>query len=384
MALGQGPLAGIRVVELAGVGPGPLAAMLLADLGATVIRVDRKQPSGLGVPRPPRFDLALRNRDSIRVDLKDPAAVELVLDLIAGADALIEGFRPGVTERLGLGPDVCLARNPVLVYGRVTGWGQDGPLAQNAGHDVNYIALTGLLDAVGRAGQPPTIPLNVVGDYAGGALMLAFGLLAGVLEARQSGRGQVVDAAMVDGASTLMTVLYGLRWAGMHNGPRGTNFLDSGAPWYEVYACADGLHVAVGAIEEKFYLQLLQLLDLDTPAMRRQRDRASWPTIRQNLADRFLSRNRDAWVALLAGTDVCLSPVLTMEEAPTHPHMRARGSFVELDGVMHPAPSPRFSRTPAATPRPHSAPSAEGARAALTAWLPEDRVDALFAAGTVV
>ena len=214
--------------------------------------------------------------------------------------------------------------------------------------------------------------------------MLAFGLLAGVLEARQSGRGQVVDAAMVDGASTLMTVLYGLRWAGMHNGPRGTNFLDSGAPWYEVYACADGLHVAVGAIEEKFYLQLLQLLDLDTPAMRRQRDRASWPTIRQNLADRFLSRNRDAWVALLADTDVCLSPVLTMEEAPTHPHMRARGSFVELDGVMHPAPSPRFSRTPAATPRPHSAPSAEGARAALTAWLPEDRVDALFAAGTVV
>lgn len=383
MADAPGPLAGVRIVELAGIGPGPLAAMMLADLGATVIRVDRKVPSGLGAPRPPRFDLALRNRGSIRVDLKDPAAVALVLELVADADALIEGFRPGVTERLGLGPDVCLARNPRLVYGRVTGWGQSGPLAQAAGHDVNYIALTGLLDAVGRAGQPPTIPLNLVGDYAGGALMLAFGLLAGILEARQSGRGQVVDAAMVDGVTTLMTVLYGLRWAGMHNGPRGTNLLDSGTPWYEVYPCADGLHVAVGAIEEKFYLQMLQLLDLDTPLMRRREDRAEWPAIRQALAERFRSRTRDDWVAVFADTDVCCSPVLTMEEAPAHPHLRSRASFVDVDGVMHPAPAPRFSRTPAARPSAPAAPSADGARAALANWLPVDRVDDLLATGTV-
>lgn len=257
-----GPLAGVKVVEIAGIGPGPLAGMFLADLGATVIRVDRKQPSGLGAPRPVQFDLGLRNRKSIRVDLKDPAAVEMVLELLGQADALIEGFRPGVMERLGLGPDACLARNPRLVYGRVTGWGQEGPLAKAAGHDLNYISITGALHAMGRAGQAPTPPLNVLGDYAGGSLYLAFGLLAGILEARGSGKGQVVDAAMVDGVASLMTVIMGMHGAGMHGKQRGTNLVDTGAPCYEVYECADGKYVSVAPIEDKFYRLLLEKLQL--------------------------------------------------------------------------------------------------------------------------
>lgn len=274
----SGPLAGVKVVELAGIGPGPLAAMFLADLGATVIRVDRKVPSGLGAPRPVRFDLGLRNRRSIRVDLKDPAAVELVMELIGQADALLEGFRPGVMERLGLGPDVCLKRNPRLVYGRVTGWGQEGPLSQVAGHDLNYLSITGALHVMGRAGQPPTPPLNVLGDYAGGSLYLAFGLLAGILEARGSGQGQVIDAAMVDGVTSIMTVILGLHEAGMLGKERGTNLLDTGAPFYEVYACADGKYVSVGPIEGKFYRQLLEQLGLqDHPLLQKQMDRAVWP-----------------------------------------------------------------------------------------------------------
>jgi crotonobetainyl-CoA:carnitine CoA-transferase CaiB-like acyl-CoA transferase len=369
-----GPLAGVKVVELAGIGPGPVAAMMLADLGATVIRVDRKEPSGLGAPRPLRYDLGLRNRHSIRVDLKDPAGVALVLDLVAQADALIEGFRPGVMERLGLGPDACLARNPRLVYGRVTGWGQDGPLAQAAGHDVNYIAVTGLLDAIGRAGQPPTIPLNVIGDYAGGALLLAFGLLAGILEARGSGHGQVVDAAMVDGAASLMTVLVGMRAAGMMNGERGTNLLDTGAPFYEVYACADGKYISIGPIEEKFWRQLLELMELDDPVLHQRMDASAWPEIKRLLADRFGSRRRAEWAALLEGTDVCFAPVLSMEEAPSHAHLQARKTFVEVDGVLQPAPAPRFSRTPTALPQRPSEPSIENAERALAEWLPLEQI----------
>ncbi|VWB11259.1 carnitine dehydratase [Burkholderia lata] len=373
----SGPLAGIKVVEIAGIGPGPLAAMFLADLGATVIRVDRKTPSGLGAPRPVQFDLALRNRKSIRVDLKDPAAVDLVLDLIASADALIEGFRPGVMERLGLGPEPCLARNPRLVYGRVTGWGQDGPLSQVAGHDLNYISITGALHAMGRAGQAPTPPLNVLGDYAGGSLYLAFGLLAGILEARGSGKGQVVDAAMVDGVASIMTVMMGLHAAGMLDNARGTNLVDTGAHCYEVYACADGKYVSVGPIESKFYRLLLEHLDLqDHPLLQAQMDRAQWPQAKQVLAEKFRERTRDEWAQRLGHLDVCVAPVLDFDEAPNHPHAQARGMFVDLDGVTHPAPGPRFSRTPAARPEAPAALSTGNAVVALRDWLPEARIDA--------
>lgn len=379
----SGPLAGIKVVELAGIGPGPLAAMLLADLGATVIRVDRKQPSGLGAPRPLRFDIGLRNRPTIRVDLKDSVAVELVLDLVASADALIEGFRPGVMERLGLGPDACLARNPRLVYGRVTGWGQDGPLAHTAGHDINYIALTGLLGAIGREGQPPTVPLNVVGDYAGGSLYLAFGLLAGILHARASGQGQVVDAAMVDGVATLLTPLLGLRAAGMMNGPRGTNLLDSGAPFYDVYACADGRYVSVGSIENKFFLQLLDRLGIDRAAFPAQMDRACWGRLRQALAETFKTRNRDEWVALLQDTDACFAPVLDIDEAKDHPHLRERGTLIEVDGVVQAAPGPRFSLTPTARPDAPAEPSLDNAKTVLSGWLGDAQIQAYLSRNTL-
>ncbi|TEA71902.1 CaiB/BaiF CoA transferase family protein [Allopusillimonas ginsengisoli] len=372
-----GPLAGIKVVEIAGIGPGPLAAMFLADLGATVIRVDRKVPSGLGAPRPLVHDLGLRNRKSIRVDLKEPDARELVLDLVAQADALIEGFRPGVMERLGLGPDVCLARNRRLVYGRVTGWGQDGPMAHVAGHDLNYIAITGALNAMGREGQAPTMPLNVLGDYAGGSLYLAFGLLAGILEARSSGQGQVIDAAMVDGVASLMTVTLGLHAAGMLTKQRGTNLLDSGAPFYEVYACADGKYVSVGPIEGKFYQQLLEKLQLQNhPLLREQMNRTQWPQAKQVLAAKFKERTRDEWTRLLGSLDVCIAPVLDFDEAPYHPHIQARGTITEIEGVFQPAPGPRFSRTPAARPEPPSALSTDNAIVALQEWLPATRIEA--------
>lgn len=381
----SGPLVGVKVVEIAGIGPGPLAAMFLADLGATVIRVDRKEPSGLGAPRPVEFDLGLRNRKSIRVDLKDSAAVEMVLELIADADGLIEGFRPGVMERLGLGPDVCLARNPRLVYGRVTGWGQEGPLSQVAGHDLNYIAITGALHAMGRAGQPPTPPLNVLGDYAGGSLYLAFGLLAGMLEARNSGKGQVIDAAMVDGVASLMTVTLGMHAAGMLSKTRGTNLIDTGAPFYEVYACADGKYISVGPIEGKFYRLLLGQLGLqDHPQLQAQMDRAQWPAARQIFAERFRERTRDQWVQQLAHLDVCVAPVLDFDEAPEHPHVKARGTLIDLNGVMQPAPGPRFSRTPAARPEPPAAPTTDNAIAALKDCLPDARIEAWRTRGTFI
>lgn len=369
---------------MAGIGPGPLAAMLLADLGATVIRVDRKESSGLGVARPVHFDIGLRNRKAIRVDLKDPAAVELVLDLVASADALIEGFRPGVMERLGLGPDVCMRRNPRLVFGRVTGWGQDGPLAQTAGHDINYIAITGLLHAIGREGQPPAIPLNVVGDYAGGALYLAFGLLAGILSARATGQGQVVDAAMVDGINTLLAPLLGLKAAGMMRPDRGSNLLDSGAPFYDVYACADGRYVSVGSIESKFFGLLLEKLGISASEFPRHMDRACWPQLRRALTDRFRMRTREEWTALLQNTDACFAPVLDFDEAPEHPHLRERGTLVKIAGVVQPAPGPRFSRTPASMPEPPATLDTAHARQALAAWLDEGRIAALEASGTFI
>jgi alpha-methylacyl-CoA racemase len=380
----MGPLAGVRIVELAGIGPGPLAAMFLADLGATVIRVDRKEPAGLGVARSIHHDLALRNRKSIRVDLKDAGGVAMVLDLVASADALIEGFRPGVTERLGVGPEACLARNPRLVYGRVTGWGQDGPLAHAAGHDINYIAVTGVLNAIGRADQPPTVPLNVLGDYAGGSLYLAFGIVSAILEARTSGKGQVIDAAMIDGVASLLTVLVGLRHAGQGAGPRGTNFLDSGAPFYDVYECADGKYMSVGPIEQKFYVQLLKGLEIDPVEVGGQWDATQWPRVKDVLAARFKRRSRDDWERAFEGQDVCIAPVLDFEEATKHPHLQARSTYIDVDGVTQPAPGPRFSRTTLDSPVPPSPLTTENAVEALQGWLSDAAIEAHRTAGRFI
>lgn len=378
----MGPLKDVRIVEIAGIGPGPVAAMLLADMGATIIRVDRKEPSGLGLPRPVEFDVALRNRKSIRVDLKDPAGRELVLDLIGKADALIEGFRPGVLERLGLGPDDCLDRNPKLIYGRVTGWGQQGPMAHAAGHDINYIAVTGVLNAIGRRAQSPTVPLNVIGDYAGGSLYLALGILAGILEARRSGKGQVVDAAIVDGVASLMTVLVGLKQAGMMAGERGTNLLDSGAPFYDVYECADGKYISVGSIEPKFYVQLLDRIGVDPAELGDQNDQRNWPKAKEILAERFRTKTRAEWTALLEGTDACFAPVLNVAEAYEHPHLKARKTYINVAGVNQPAPAPRFSRTTLETPVPPAELNTANATDALRGWLMESEIAALSDAGT--
>jgi len=348
----MGPLHGIKIVELAGIGPGPMAAMLLADLGATVLRIDRSEKVELGIKREARYNLLARNRDYIELDLKKPEAVEQVLQFVDSADGLIEGFRPGVTERLGLGPEVCLKRNPRLVYGRITGWGQTGPLAQAAGHDLNYIALTGILNAIGRKDQPPSIPLALTGDFSGGALYLVMGMLAALLEARSSGQGQVVDAAIVDGTTSMATVFYGLHAGGQWRNERGSNVLDSGAPFYDVYECQDGGWISIGPLEARFYGQLLELMHLDPKDLGPQHDRASWPRAKMQIAQRFRTRTRQQWCELLEGTDVCFAPVLSFDEAPQHPHLKARGTFVEVDGVVQPAPAPRFSRTVPDTPTP--------------------------------
>ena len=376
----MGPLKGMKIVELAGIGPGPMGAMLLADMGATVIRIDRKHPVELGSPRPLPFNLLLRNRHSVALDLKQPAAVELVLKLAAQSDALIEGYRPGVAERLGLGPDVCLARNPKLVYGRMTGWGQEGPLASAAAHDINYIALTGALHAIGRKGAPPTPPFNLLGDYAGGSLYLSMGILAAIIEARQSGKGQVVDAAIVDGTASLMTSVYGLYAGGITSLERGTNTLDSGAHYYEVYQCADGEWVSVGAIEGRFYAQLLKIMEISPEEIGDQRDRNNWERAKTVLAAKFRTRTREAWCKLLEGTDACFAPVLSMAEAPQHPHFKARDAFIDIDGVTQPAPAPRFSRS---VPDKPTGPEAPNAQRALAEWLSAEEIEALKSAGVV-
>jgi alpha-methylacyl-CoA racemase len=373
-----GPLAGIKVVELAGIGPGPMCAMLLADLGAEVLRIDRPEPGDLGIPRERRFDLLLRGRRALALDLKKEAAKALALRLIDRADGLIEGYRPGVTERLGLGPDACLARNPRLVYGRVTGWGQEGPLAQAAGHDLNYIALVGALHAIGRHGQPPTPPLNLLADFAGGALWLAFGLVCGILEAKRSGQGQVVDAAMIDGTAALMTAFHGMIASGFGRHERGTNFNDSGAHFYEVYECQDGRWVSVCAIERRFYAELLRRLDIDPQSLPPQMEREHWPAAKARLAAVFRTKTRDEWCALLEGTDACFAPVLTTDEAARHPHNRARGTYIELDGIVQPAPGPRFSRSAPETPIP---PQESDPEAALAGWLDPAEIAAARAAG---
>ncbi len=379
----MGPLAGVKIVEMAGIGPAPMCAMLLADLGATVLRVDRQQPSELGLPAQTRFSVMNRSRHAIAVDLKKPDGVELVLRLAGAADALIEGFRPGVMERLGLGPEPCLGRNPRLVYGRMTGWGQEGPLAQAAGHDLNYIALAGVLQSIGRAGAPPTPPLNLVGDFGGGAMYLALGVTCGIIEAQRSGKGQVVDAAMVDGAASLATMFFGMRAAGQMSLTRGENVLDSGAFFYDVYECQDGRYISLACIEDKFLAEFLRRMEIDPREMPAKMDKKRWPEAKARLAQRFKARTREEWCRLLEGSDACFAPVLSLDEAPEHPHNLARETFIEVDGIVQPAPAPRFSRTPAAKPTPPEAPGERG-NASLAHWgLTAGEIDALKRCGAL-
>ena len=345
----MGPLSGFRIIELAGIGPGPFCGMMLSDMGAEVIRIDRP---GAGPGRV--ADVLARNRRSIALDLKNPEGVETVLRLVESADALFEGFRPGVTERLGLGPDDCLGRNPKLVYGRMTGWGQDGPMAQAAGHDINYIALAGALHAIGRPGEKPVPPLNLVGDFGGGGMLLAFGLVCAMLEAQKSGKGQVVDAAMVDGAATLMAMFFTMKAAGAFTDRRGTNMLDGGAHFYDTYETRDGKYVSIGSIEPQFYALLVEKAGLDPERFKPQMDTGQWVALKAELTEVFKARTRDEWCEIMEGSDVCFAPVLSIFEAPEHPHNKARKTFVELDGVVQPAPSPRFSRTAPAVS--HAAP----------------------------
>jgi alpha-methylacyl-CoA racemase len=363
----SGPLRGIRVVEMAGIGPGPFCAMLLADLGADVVRVDRIDSRDRGVDFPPRFDLLNRNKRSVALDLKSEAGRAAALRLVARAEILIEGFRPGVMERLGLGPEACRAVNPRLVFGRMTGWGQEGPLAGAAGHDLNYIALAGALAAIGRPGERPAIPLNLVGDFGGGALYLAMGVLAALIEARLSGQGQVVDASIVDGTASLMTMLLAMRQMGAWPGGRGENLLDGGAPFYDCYETRDGRHIAVAALESRFYAELLDRLGLKDAALPHRHDRGGWGALRERFAEIFRTRTRDEWCRILEGTDACFAPVLGLDECAAHPHNLARGVFVTVEGVVNPAPAPRFSRTPGRLGRPPPAPGAD-TLAALADW----------------
>ena len=350
----MGPLEGIKIIEIAGIGPGPFCAMLLADMGADLIRVERAPSGNLlpGDPDNPPLDVLNRGRRSIAVDLKSPEGAEVVLRLVESADGIFEGFRPGVAERLGIGPDDCAARNPKIVYGRMTGWGQDGPLAQAAGHDINYISIAGVLGQMQRAGEKPYPPLNLVGDFGGGGLLLAFGMVCALLETQRSGEGQVVDAAMVDGAAIMMTMFYGMKAMGVWGEPPGTNILDTGAHFYDVYECADGKFLSVGAIEPKFYAELCDLAGIEQAGLPVQMSRPEWPEATAKLAEVFKTKTRDEWAAIFDGTDACATPVLDMTEAPDHPHNKERETFVERNGVVQPAPAPRFGRTEAEIQRP--------------------------------
>lgn len=349
----SGPLAGIRIIEIAGIGPGPFCGMMLADHGAEVIRIDR--PGGQALVGDPAKDLLNRSRLSVNIDLKRPEGIAAVRRLVASADGLIEGFRPGVMERLGLGPDTLLADNPKLVYGRMTGWGQDGPYAQAAGHDLNYIALSGVLDACGRAGDKPTPPMNLLGDFGGGGMMLAFGMVAALLSARTTGKGQVVDCAMTDGSAVLATMIWSLRAGGRWNDARGTNFLDTGAHFYDCYETADGKFISIAPVEPQFYADLIARLGLaEDSDFHVQNDPRRWPALKDKLDALFRTRTRDEWCAVLEHTDACFAPVLSMAEAPAHPHNQTRGTFIEVDGITQPAPAPRYSGTPTAPPVPLS------------------------------
>lgn len=380
----MGPLSGIRIIEMAGIGPGPFCGMLLADMGADVVRIERLTDSDKGVNFPNKFDLLNRNKRSIAIDLKAPEGLDTVRSLLAQAEVLLEGFRPGVMEKLGLGPTACLAINPQLVYGRMTGWGQDGPLSQAAGHDLNFIALTGALDAIGSKGEPPTIPLNLIGDFGGGALYLAMGVLAAVIEARSSGLGQVVDAAIVDGVSSLMTMQYALKQMGAWPNPRGSNLLDGGAPFYAAYETKDGLHVSIAPVEQRFYEQFLERIGLDAADLPKQNDPRGWEQMRARFAEIFKQRTRAEWCEILEGSDACFAPVLGMDECAGHPHNAARNMFVDVDGVRNPAPAPRFSRTASEL---RCAPPQVGAdtRQALADWgVSSEKIASLHAAKVIL
>ncbi|MHB8440001.1 MAG: CaiB/BaiF CoA transferase family protein [Acidimicrobiales bacterium] len=379
----SGPLEGVKIVELAGIGPGPYTCMLLADAGADVLRVDRASGRPATPPSGGHWDILNRSRPSVAVNLKHRDGVELVLEMISGADGLVEGWRPGVAERLGLGPEVCLARNPALVYGRMTGWGQTGPLGPTAGHDINYIALSGALWSIGRAGEAPVPPVNLVGDFGGGGMLLAFGLVAAMLEAKRSGRGQVVDAAMVDGSASLMTMTFAFHQLGWWLEERGVNILDTGAHFYEVYETSDEKWFSVGAIEPQFYAELLKVLGLEGADLPHQQDREQWPAMKKRFAEIFRTRTRDEWAELFAGTDACGAPVLSPWEAHLHPHNVERSTFIDIDGIVQPAPAPRFDRTPSEV---RKAPSPAGADTdeALAAWGVEPaRIEKLRAAGAL-
>ena len=361
-----GPLCGLRVIELAGIGPGPHAAMILGDLGADVVRIERAARGESDVP-PARRDSTLRNRRSVAADLKTREGRALALKLVSKADVLIEGFRPGVTERLGLGPDDCLAVNEKLIYARMTGWGQTGPRSSRAGHDINYISLNGVLHAIGRVGERPVPPLNLAGDFGGGSMFLLVGILAALWERQTSGKGQVVDAAMIDGSSVLVQMMWSMRSLGIWSDERGVNLLDGGAPFYDTYTCADGRHVAVGAIEAQFYAELLAGLGFDSADLPEQNDRSRWPELRDRLQQAFSSHDRDHWAKIFADSDACVTPVLSFAEVETDPHIANRGTFYSSDGGIQPSPAPRFSRSVASTPRPPRRPGAD-TQTVLTAW----------------
>ena len=380
-----GPLTGYRIIEIAGIGPGPFAAMLLADMGAEVVRVERAGAVRGPIPDGPHYDVLLRGRRNVAIDLKHPEGVEALLALVESADALIEGFRPGVMERLGIGPDVCRERNPKLVFGRMTGWGQQGPYAQAAGHDINYISLAGALAHFGRAGEPPVPPLNMVGDFGGGGMFLAYGVVCGLLEAQRSGQGQVVDTAMVDGTAVLMSMFWAFRSIGMHDeNARGTNLLDTGAHFYDVYRCSDGEYVSLGSIEPQFYAELLRLTGLDgDPQFTKQMDRAEWPALKNRLTELFAQRTRAEWCELMEETDVCFAPVLTMTEAAQHPHNVERNTFIDVAGTVQPAPAPRFSRTVPEVSRPPAHAGAHTVDVFADWGVSSAQIDAWTAAGAV-
>jgi alpha-methylacyl-CoA racemase len=378
----MGPLAGLTVIEMAGIGPCPFAGMLLADLGAKVVRIDRTGDSGLGLSIPPQYDLMNRGKQSIAIDLKSPAGTALALDLIAAADVVIEGFRPGVMERLGLGPDVCIGQNAALVYGRITGWGQTGPLAPTAGHDINYIALTGALGGIGLA-DSPVPPLNLLGDFGGGSMFLVVGVLAALLEARRSGKGQIVDAAIVDGAALLGTMFHGLLAAGFWKDARQANELDGGAPWYDCYQTRDGKSVAIGAIEGKFYDQLVERLGFAKDELPDRRRKENHAALRQLFAERIATKTSAEWDDIMRGTDACFAPVLGWREVRDHPHNAARDAYVEIDGIGQPAPAPRFSRSAGERPGSPSRPGDSSRGILSSAGLDGAAIDGLIAAGTV-
>ncbi len=380
----MGPLQGLTIIEIAGIGPGPFAAMMLADMGAEVIRVARPNGGMLSGEGEPRLDFLNRGKRSICMNLKEPQAVQTVLDMLPRADAILEGNRPGVMEKLGLGPDECLARNPALVYGRMTGWGQEGPWSQTAGHDLNYVALSGALHGIGRAGEKPAVPLNLVGDFGGGGLLLAYGMVCALLEAKNSGKGQVVDAAMIDGAATLMSSTFGAFQAGFHSDTRGTNLLDSGSHFYEVYETADNKYISLGSIEPQFYAALLEKLGDDAEPFQNQWDMGNWPQLKEQMAAIIKRKTRDEWDAIFEGVDVCYAPVLSMSEVRHHPHHQARGSFVDDGQFWQPAPAPRFSRTKGEIRGP-AVPAGTHSNEILQEFgFSEEQIAAMLAAGAVI